>query len=124
MRKISETLKAKYRPGGALHVADPFNAYLDRHVVPKPIMRFKNDPQISRFLLSEDKVCIYIIFRAFKIPLRSLKKATRHRALGRFVFQLGSVEKLSRNIAMNVLRYQTRHRSWIIGVASHAHGKL
>ena len=42
--KISETLKAKYRPGGALNVADPFNAYLDRHVVSKPIMRFKNDP--------------------------------------------------------------------------------
>ena len=75
MRKISETLKAKYRPGGALHVADPFNAYLDRHVVPKPIMRFKNDPQISRFLLSEDKVCIYIIFRAFKMPFEILEKS-------------------------------------------------
>ena len=40
--KISETLKAKHRPGGALHVADPFNAYLDRHAVSKPIMRYNN----------------------------------------------------------------------------------
>ena len=48
--------------------------------------------------------------------LEILEKSDAASGLGRFVFQLGSVEKLSRNIAMNVLRYQTRHASRIIGV--------
>ncbi len=61
-RAISETLKAKYSEGGAIYVADPFKAYLDRQAVSHLIMRYKNDPKISRFQVSQDKVGIYIIF--------------------------------------------------------------
>jgi hypothetical protein len=61
--KISETLKARFAPRGKFHVAGPFNAYLDSQAVSKPLMRYKNNSHIiSRYLLSEDKVCIYTIF--------------------------------------------------------------
>ena len=44
------------------YVADPFKAYLDKHTKLNPIMSYKNNAQISRFQLSEDKVSIRIIF--------------------------------------------------------------
>ena len=69
--KISETLKARFTPGGKFHVADPFNAYLDSQAVSKPLMRYNNNSQISRFLLSEDKVCIYIIFLQTYVKLHT-----------------------------------------------------